>query len=59
MFPRLHNLQDLLGKKSRFLFGARSTGKTTLIHQQIPEAKIFVFLDAETSRDLLKRPKDY
>lgn len=34
-FERILNLPELLQKKSFFLFGPRSTGKTYLIHQQL------------------------
>lgn len=57
MLQRVLNIRDLLDRKSHFLFGARSTGKTTLIHQHLSDAKIFDLLDAETFRDLLRRPK--
>ncbi|MBI4406159.1 MAG: ATP-binding protein [Deltaproteobacteria bacterium] len=33
--PRFLNLQALLGKKSHFLFGPRSTGKTSLINSEL------------------------
>lgn len=57
MYDRFLNISNLLKKKSFFLFGPRSTGKTTLIHQQLPEAKIFDLLDNDVYRSLLKRPK--
>ena len=56
MYHRILNLVDLLKKKSFFLFGPRSTGKTTLIKNQLPNAKIYDLLDAEVFRRLLKRP---
>ena len=57
MYSRKLNLLKLLEKKSFFLFGARSTGKTTLIDLQLPGAKIYDLLDAEVFSKLLKRPK--
>ena len=57
MYQRILKLKNLLNKKSFFLFGPRSIGKTTLIHQQIPQAKNYDLLDAEIYRMLLKRPK--
>lgn len=40
-----------------FLFGPRATGKSTLIRDQLPGARIYDLLDAETFRRLLQRPK--
>jgi predicted AAA+ superfamily ATPase len=57
MYLRQLNLIKLLNKKSFFLFGARSTGKTTLIAQQLPDAVIYDLLDNETYKKLLRRPK--
>ncbi|OGV28065.1 MAG: hypothetical protein A3F18_05325 [Legionellales bacterium RIFCSPHIGHO2_12_FULL_37_14] len=56
MYKRLLNLKALLEKKSFFLFGPRSTGKTTLITEQLPEASVYDLLDAEIFRKLLRRP---
>ncbi|MDE0518689.1 MAG: AAA family ATPase [Bdellovibrionales bacterium] len=57
LYRRKLNLKHLLKKKSFFLFGPRSTGKTTLIHQSLGKAKIYDLLDAETYGRLLRRPK--
>ncbi len=57
MYKRSLNISNLLEKKSFFLFGARSTGKSTLISQQLPLAKTYDLLDAEIFNRLLKRPK--
>ena len=57
MYKRALKLSRLLKKKSFFLFGPRSTGKTTLIHQTLRKATIYDLLDTETYRRLLKRPK--
>lgn len=57
MFPRTLNILKLLEKKSFFFFGPRSTGKTTLIQEQIPDAMVYDLLDDEVYRRLLSRPK--
>ncbi len=57
IYERYLNLPKLLKNKSFFLFGARSTGKTTLIKAQLPKAKIYDLLDSEIFSTLLKRPK--
>ncbi len=43
---RTLDLDNLLKKKSFFLFGPRSTGKTTLIRHQLPETRRYDLLDA-------------
>ena len=45
LYKRKLNLAQLIRKKSFFLFGPRSTGKTTLIHQNFPKAKIYDLLN--------------
>jgi uncharacterized protein len=57
MYPRDLDLQSLLAKKSFFLFGPRATGKSTLIREQLPEARIYDLLDAEVYTRLLRRPR--
>mgnify|MGYP000998523039 CR=1 FL=1 len=57
MYERLLSLPRLLEKKSFFLLGPRSTGKTTLIETQLPGAKIYDLLDSEIFRRLLQRPR--
>ncbi len=57
MYIRTLKLSEILKKKSHFLFGARSTGKSTLIEMQLPNAKVYDLLDAEVYRKLLVRPK--
>lgn len=47
----------LLSKKSHFLFGARGTGKSTLIKKLLPEALNFDLLDNEIFDRLLRAPK--
>ena len=51
------NLAQLVKNKSFFLFGPRSTGKSTLIQEQLPMAVVYDLLDAEVLRKLLARPK--
>ncbi|MCY4643879.1 MAG: AAA family ATPase [Bacteriovoracales bacterium] len=55
MYRRLLDLPLLLQKKSFFLFGPRSTGKTTLV-KQIPCTRFYDLLDALTFQRLVKRP---
>ncbi len=50
------HLADLLKKKSFFLFGPRSTGKTTLIQHQLPTARLYDLLDSSAFKRLLKNP---
>ncbi len=57
MYQRKLNMLELLKKKSFMLFGARSTGKTTLIESQLHGARVYDLLDDETFKMLLKRPK--
>lgn len=57
IFTRKLLLPPLLAKKSFFLFGPRSTGKSTLIQTQLPKAKIYDLLDDEVYSRLLRRPK--
>ena len=56
MYKRSLNLPDLLDKKSFFLFGARATGKTTLIQSSLPKALIIDLLHSRTYTALLKDP---
>lgn len=56
-FQRLLDLPTLLEKKSYFLFGPRTTGKTTLIHQQISKDYQYInLLDSDIYLRLLARP---
>jgi uncharacterized protein len=57
MYQRMINLESLSKKKPFILFGPRSTGKTTLIENQLNNCKIYDLIDAEVYRRLLKRPK--
>jgi uncharacterized protein len=56
IFKRLVNLPNLLKKKSFFLFGQRGTGKTYLLRQSLPEAKVYDLLHAPTFDRLSRRP---
>lgn len=53
---RVINLQNLLSKKTFFLFGPRSTGKTTLIRHQLPDCRFYDLLDARVFTKLTKNP---
>lgn len=44
MYQRLLDISALSRKKSLFLFGPRSTGKTTLLRQQFPQERIINLL---------------
>ena len=57
LYKRKLNLHQLLKKKSFFLFGPRSTGKTTLVDQSFPKAKIYDLLNPKTYKKLIKRPE--
>ena len=57
-YPRVLKLQELIEKKSFFLFGPRSSGKTTLIRHQLPLAQVFNLLDADVFGRLTRRPKE-
>lgn len=52
------NLKELLRKKSHFLLGPRSTGKSTLIRQQLPEACLIDLLQSRLERRLTTHPED-
>lgn len=56
-YPRTVDLTKLLKRKSFFLFGPRSTGKTTLIELQLKNITLYDLLDSEIYLKLLKRPK--
>ena len=45
------------GSAAAFLLGPRLTGKTTLLHQQFPDATFFDLLDNNLSAELTVRPK--
>ncbi len=57
IYTRALDLSNLLKLKSFFLFGPRATGKTTLIRQQLSDARVYDLLDAEIFASLVRRPK--
>ena len=57
MYKRILNLPPLLKKKSFFLLGPRSTGKTTLISHHFPKTKVYDLLNTKTYMRLLKNPE--
>jgi len=56
MYPRYLNLPNLLKKRSYFLMGPRGVGKSTLIEQTLPDAKIYDLLDASVFQRLVRDP---
>ncbi len=56
MYRRLLDLNNLLKKRSYFLIGPRGVGKSTLIEQALPGAKIYDLLDASQFQRLLIDP---
>lgn len=57
MYKRMLSLQNLLKMKSHFLFGPRSTGKSTLIKEQLgSSATVFDLLERDTYRRLIQDP---
>lgn len=55
MFKRYSKLEDT-ASDSIFLFGARQTGKTTLIEELFPEAPRYDLLDSVTYERLQRTP---
>lgn len=56
MYPRTLNLPELLSKSNYFLFGPRSTGKSSLIKQTLHQAQVIDLLDDAVYEELSKRP---
>ena len=56
-YARRIDLNRLLDKKSFFLLGPRSTGKTFMIREQLPKAKVYDLLDDDVFGRLARRPK--
>jgi predicted AAA+ superfamily ATPase len=56
MYNRQLDLSKLLKKRSYFLMGPRGVGKSTLIEQTLPHAKIYDLLDASQFQRLLMEP---
>jgi predicted AAA+ superfamily ATPase len=57
MFPRALSLASTVHQRSFFLFGARQTGKTTLLRREFPDATFYDLLEADVFRDLSARPE--
>ena len=55
MLNRIMQLSEEMDS-SIFLFGGRQTGKTTILHQQFPNAIFFDLLDTSIKMRLLRRP---
>ncbi len=53
-FPRALDLHKTLAQRSAFLFGARGTGKTSLIRAALPEARLYDLLDQRVYLQLLR-----
>ena len=53
---RALRLTDQLKTKSVILLGPRQVGKSSLIRYELPLAKVFNLLEADTFQDLLIRP---
>ncbi len=56
-YPRLLNPAEESRRKSIYLFGARQTGKSTLLRATLPEALCFDLLLSELFLDLSRRPQ--
>jgi predicted AAA+ superfamily ATPase len=56
MYSRQLNLSKLLKNRSYFLLGPRGVGKSTLIEQTLPYARIYDLLDASQFQRLLLDP---
>ena len=56
MYERRLDMRILVQKKSHFLFGPRSTGKTTLLRTQFPERPIINLLTSSTYLPLAENP---
>lgn len=55
-YRRIINILKPLAERSLFLLGPRQTGKTTLIQDLIPEAKVFDLLRADQFQELSADP---
>jgi predicted AAA+ superfamily ATPase len=56
MYQRTLKLPELVKRKSLFLFGPRSTGKTTLLRQNFPDHAIINLLRSQIYLTLAERP---
>ncbi|MBK7962762.1 MAG: ATP-binding protein [Bdellovibrionales bacterium] len=57
MYSRSLKLDELVAKTNYFLFGPRSTGKSSLIKAQLPRAQVIDLLEDSTYEQLLRRPE--
>jgi predicted AAA+ superfamily ATPase len=57
VYSRVLDLHGDLARRSLFLFGARQTGKSTLLRTTFPEARFVDLLEADTFRTLAFRPE--
>jgi len=57
VYSRTLDLRADLARRSVFLFGARQTGKSTLLRTTFPEARFVDLLEADTFRTLAFRPE--
>ncbi len=55
-FLRTLDLKAILKTRSYFLFGPRATGKSTLIKDTLPQAKVYDLLDSREYQRLLRSP---
>ena len=56
IIPRIVDLPKLVGQKSHFLFGPRQSGKSFLIRQSLPDAKVYDLLESSTYLALSREP---
>lgn len=56
-YSRTLNIEALVKHKSLFLFGARQTGKSTLLKSRFPDARYINLLEANTFREISARPE--
>lgn len=56
VISRAPDLAAWLAKKSHFLFGPRQTGKTFLMRQALPDARVYDLLDSAVYLALSQRP---
>lgn len=57
MYKRFLDIESLAKKKSLFLFGPRSIGKTTLIQQRFPQERVINLLKSSLYMTLAKDPE--
>ncbi len=55
MYKRILNLSNLVVKNSYFLFGPRTTGKTSLIKNELPDAITFDLLEGDIYDEFQRR----